>query len=411
MLTERPARMTRLFSRTAPVILAAAITGCAGGLGSRDAELSRALTGGYQGGETVAVLLPQSGRFAGAADALKQGIVAAQAADGQGKRPQLRFYDTSGAQSATAMVSQAAADGASYVIGPLQKQAVDELAGAAALPIPVLALNRVSTAARPPANLYQFSLSPEDEAAEAARRAWEAGHRSALVLYPDGPWGDRMSRGFSQQWAVLGGRIAATEVYSPGGYDFDRPVGNVSAQSANADFLFLIATSQSARALAPRIRASAGGNLPVYSTSHIYGGGFDPQTDQALSGLYFVDIPWLVAPNPADSLSRDRLRQSIPGMQDSYTRLYAMGIDAYRLVPRLSWMSSRRGAVVEGKTGLLKLDSQGKIVRGLTLARMGPSGPTLAAGDMRRPRGSGDRIDPVPLLASRDTAGLDAARR
>jgi outer membrane PBP1 activator LpoA protein len=399
MPIKNPARPLRFVSQSLPFVLAAAIAGCAGGLGQRVTELSRALTGGYNGGETVAVLLPQSGRFAGASDALKAGILAAHGADEQGKRPQLRFYDTEGGQPATALVRQAAADGASYVIGPLQKQAVEELARAAALPAPVLALNRVSSAGKSPANLYQFSLSPEDEAGEAAQKAWDAGHRSALLLYPDSPWGNRMARGFRQQWAALGGQLAASEIYDIGDSNFSRPIDNLTTRAAGADCLFLVATSESARRIAPQLRATSSLGLPVYTTSHIYSGRFAPQTDQALVGLYFVDIPWLVAPDPNDNLSRDSLKRSIPGMQDSYTRLYAMGIDAYRLAPRLSWLASGRGALVEGKTGLLRLDSGRNIVRQLTLAQMNPSGPTISTTDVTSWLYGNNRQEIGPLLA------------
>ncbi len=409
MLTRRPNSPipSRAWLRLA--VLATVVAGCAGPV-QRHSDLSSARSGGYRGGETVAVLLPQSGRFAGAAQALKDGILAAQAADEQGKRPQLRFYDTSTAQSANALVQKAAADGASFIIGPLQKEAVEELARGASLPAPVLALNRVSTG-RSPANLYQFSLSPEDEAAEAARKAWEGGHRSALMLYPSGPWGERMAKGFHQQWLALGGRLAATEVYDPNGFDFTQPIGNLSARADDADFLFLVATSQTAREIAPQVRAISAYDFPVFATSHIYGGRFDPVADQPIVGTYFVDIPWLLAPDAGDPLSRDRVRQRTPGMQDGLTRLYAMGIDAYRLAPRLAWMASNRGAVVQGKTGELRLDSQRNVVRGLTLARFSPSGPALAGVDTRlwAPE---EGLDPKgPLLAARGAPRLAAIPR
>ena len=409
MLTRRPHAPTPLRAWLKLAVLATVVAGCAGPV-QRDSDLSSARGGGYRGGATVAVLLPHSGRFAGAAQALKDGILAAQAADEQGKRPQLRFYDTSAAQSANALVQKAAADGASFVIGPLQKEAVEELARGAGLPVPVLALNRVSTG-RSPANLYQFSLSPEDEAAEAARKAWEGGHRSALMLYPSGPWGERMAKGFHQQWLALGGRLAATEVYDPDGFHFTQPIGNLSARADDADFLFLVATSQLAREIAPRVRAMSAYDFPVFATSHIYGGRFDPVADQPIVGTYFVDIPWLVAPDAGDPLSRERVKQRTPGMQDGLTRLYAMGIDAYRLAPRLAWMASNRGAVVQGKTGKLRLDSQRNIVRGLTLARFSPSGPALASVETRL-WAPAKRLNPDgPLLAARGAPRLAAIPR
>jgi len=359
------------------VALTLAVSGCAA-LGPRDKEIGSALTGGYRGGESVAVLLPQSGRFADAAQALKDGILAAQGADAQGKRPKLRFYDTGDGQAATSLVQKAAAEGAVFVIGPLQKNAVEDLTKAASLPVPVLALNRVSGSGKTPANLYQFSLSPEHEAAEVAQKAWDAGHRQALVLHPNSPWGDRMARAFLQKWKALGGQVAATETFDPNQSSVKKPISNLAARAAGANFLFLAATAQMAREIAPQIRTLLAADLPVFSTSHIFSGSFDAAADSALVGVHFVDIPWLVESQSGDPLSRESLKQRSPGMKEGYSRLYAMGIDAYRLPPRLGWMQSRADAAVQGKTGRLTLDSERNVVRGLTLARMGPTGPAVA---------------------------------
>lgn len=354
-----------------PSLLAFALSGCAGMNMGTDSELSRAVTGGYRSGETLAVLLPQSGHFAGAAQAVRDGIVAAQEADPPGKRPSLRFYD-SATGSSTALVRQAAADGASLVIGPLQKPAVDELAGSAALPIPVLALNQASGSRNPPRNLFQFALSPEDEAIEVAHKARDEGHRTALMLYPEGNWGSRMSRAFRQEWKALGGTMAAAQVFDPSAEDYSASITRLSERATDADFVFLVATSNLARSIWPQIRHKIGSDVPVYSTSHIYSGRFDPQGDRGLVGLNFVEIPWLVEPARGDAVSSKGLYRNLP-------RLYAMGVDAYRLGSRLDWMSHNPRVRVQGKTGILGMDSRRRIHRELILARIDARGPVKLA--------------------------------
>jgi len=98
--------------------------------------------GGYRtrGNETLAVLLPKSGRFAGVAKIVRAGIIATREADPVGRRPKLSFYD-SAAGSIGTLVRRAAKDGVYLAIGPLQKPAVKKLADSTALPIPVLTLN------------------------------------------------------------------------------------------------------------------------------------------------------------------------------------------------------------------------------------------------------------------------------
>ena len=367
-----PTAAPRTFLLSLLAALAVALSGCSGMQMGGSSELSRAVTGGYQSAQTLAVLLPESGRFAPAARVVRDGIVAAQEADPQGTRPALRFYD-SATGSATTLVKQAAADGASLVIGPLQKPAVDELAGSSALPIPVLALNQASTAGRPPRNLYQFALSPEGEAADVAVKAWNQGHRTALILYPEGKWGSRISTAFRQEWKVLGGTLAAARIFDPAAEDFSAAVATLSEQGENADFVFLVATSKLARRIWPQIKHKIGTEMPVYATSHIYSGRFDPEGDRGLVGLNFVEIPWLVEPAQGDAVSAKGLRKKLP-------RLYAMGVDAYRLGSRLGWMSGNPRARVQGKTGILTMDSRGRIYRELTLARFDADGPNKMAG-------------------------------
>lgn len=370
MIQKRPAIFARSVARATLLALTGALVGCAG-LQPSDSEVSLARSSGYRGGEVVAVLLPESGRYANAAKVVRNGILAAQRADKQGKRPQLRFYDTSDGKSTPALIKRAAGEGASLAIGPLQKKAVNGLASSSSLPIPTLALNRATTDKAPSKNLYQFALSPEDEAADAATKAWKEGLRSALLLYPDGSWGNRISRGFRQKWRALGGKVVASQVYDPGELDFSQPVGNLLNSKRDADFVFLVATPRSAPAIWPQLKYQAGSALPVYATSHVYSAGSNRKADQELAGLYFVDIPWLVAPEKGDSVSRKK------DDQGKYPRLYAMGIDAYRLAPRLEWMAARQ-ASVQGKTGRLTLDSRRRVRRQLNLARLSAGGPVLA---------------------------------
>jgi len=243
---------------------------------------------------------------------------------------------------------------------------VKKLAGAAELPIPVLTLNQVTAAAKP-SNLYQFSLAPEDEVNEIVAKVWGEGHRKALVLYSKGKWGDRMSP-FRLQWKAQGGTLVAAQAFNPKAVDFSGAVKKLSEQVAQADFMFLAAPAKLARRVWGQIRSKLGTKTRVYATSHIYDGHFDPKDDKYLVGLNFVEIPWLVEPTPDDAVSSKGLSKQLP-------RLYAMGVDAYRLGSRLDRLSGNPQAHVQGKTSILRVDSQRRIQRKLTLARMDATGP------------------------------------
>jgi outer membrane PBP1 activator LpoA protein len=374
MLKKAPLPAARTLAVSIILLLTALLAGCAS-----DQFLTEGK--GYRAKEKVAVLLPESGRYAGAARALRQAILAAQAAGGQGTAPGLTFYDSSNPSAAPALLQRAAAEGATLAIGPLQKEAVAALAAGPALPIPTLALNRIPEGT-PPANLYQFALSPEDEAKDVADKAWAQGLRTALVLSPNARWGERLALAFRQRWLALGGRIAGSTLYTPDSGDFSQPVADLFAgvgTSPGADFLFLVATEREAGELWRRVKDAGYAWLPVFTTSNIYAGSFDPVAGAGLVGLQFVDIPWLLAPQPGDAFSREQMRARLPDMQDQYLRLYAMGIDAYRLAPRLTWLAAHPGASMDGATGRLSLDPQRRVQRELTLARMDGVGPVRMA--------------------------------
>ena len=332
----------------------------------------------------IAVLLPEAGRYAEAGKAVRTGIVAAQSQGGQDA--ELRFYASRDPRQTPELLRQAAANGASLAIGPLEKEAVDALALQPALPIPTLALNRATNEAAP-ANLYQFALDPEDEASDAARKAWGLGFHAALLLYPANPWGERLAGGFRREWLGRGGTFAATHAFDPEQPDLpqgllaDALAGSIHA--APAECIFLVATAAQARQLWPLILASAPGLPPVFATSHVFEGAQDIEGNQLLTGVQFVEIPWMVDTDPTDPLSRASLDRAQGGLDPRYIRLYAMGIDAYRLLPYLEGLAARPGAFVDGRTGRLSLDDRRRVQRELVLARMDTLGPTRLANRAR----------------------------
>jgi outer membrane PBP1 activator LpoA protein len=84
----------------------------------------------------VAVILPEEGQHQAAADAIRDGILAAYYARPASERPELRLVAApADAYRAAAAVQEAAQAGASVAIGPLDKAAVTQLANSAALPV------------------------------------------------------------------------------------------------------------------------------------------------------------------------------------------------------------------------------------------------------------------------------------
>lgn len=337
-------------------------------------------------GKFIGVMLPLSGSYAPAAQAIRSGMIAAYYADPDPSKPALRFVDTQGT-NVYALYQQLAGEGAQFVVGPLIKDDLAALAQGGELSVPVLALNQAPGTARD--KLYQFGLTPEQEVEQSAGSAWFDGRQDALLLAPASAFGQRMINHFTGYWKSLGGKVLAIKTYRPGGDDFSVPVADLLAalpngQVSSTDFVFLIADARDARLLLPQLHSQQAGQIPVYATSHVFGG--QPDQEQDLSGVIFCDIPWLLDPDEGGSLSKQSLQAIVQQTPENYLRLVAMGIDAYNLMPQLEQLGASAQNRYSGATGSLALQAGNRIQRQLHCAQI--EGGTL------QPRGTAPLLEP-----------------
>lgn len=335
----------------------------------------------------VALLLPQQGQLASAAQALRDGFLAAHYQSGNSEL-HISLHDSSQLTDLDAFYRQAQADGVQLVVGPLEKPLVNQLNRREQLPVATLALNYSENVGEGPAQLFQFGLAAEDEARAVAERAWQDGMRRAVALVPSGEWGNRVLAAFSKDWQARGGSLIAAE-------HVDQPVrlaqqiadllklrdsearakrlrdslgSEVEAQPArrqDVDFVFLAATPAQARQIKPTLAFQYAGDLPVYATSHLFTGSNDPSQDLDLDGIRFCETPWLLG--ESDPL-REQVVGQWPAAAGSLGRLYAMGADAYRLAPRLGQLQTLPGTRLEGLSGSLQLAPGQRVARSLPWA-------------------------------------------
>ena len=154
---------------------------------------ARVAPSGWEGSPPagIALLLPLSGRLAGAGEAVRDGFLAAYFGAGPAPSQSVQLYDT-GAATVDALYEEALASGATAIVGPLSK---DKVARMWALDpvVPTLTLNSVaaSATAGEPARVVQFALAVEDEGRALARRVTGDGHRRVLVFRLGTDWSER----------------------------------------------------------------------------------------------------------------------------------------------------------------------------------------------------------------------------
>lgn len=340
----------------------------------------------------VALLLPLSGNTARAGQAVQNGFMGAYFSTLQGldENQTIRVYDVNTEGGASAAYSTAVAEGAQFVVGPLLRANVITLANDILVPVPVLTLNYLTDDNLAPPGLFQFALAPEDEARSAASRAISDGHQRGIALVPNNDWGRRVLSSFTTEFEALGGTLLDYRSYTPANQDFSNTIedlmllsgsvrryqrlrANIGAplqfdprRRQDTDFIFLAADAPAGRLLKSQLKFHYSGNLPVYSTSSIY--AMDGRSNSDLNGIMFADSPWVISPHSWIEHLPVLFEEYFPN-ERRLGRLHAMGYDAYQLIAALYAARTGDMQVIDGVSGQLYLDTDGRVRRRLSWAQ------------------------------------------
>lgn len=317
------------------------------------------------------MLLPlNGGPFVTHAQAVRDGFLAAAEVQGNVPLP-LRVYAAND-DSAVAIAGyrQAVAGGAQLVVGPITRSSVSALAATNLIPVPTLALNAPEGGGELPARLYVLSLQIEAEARLVARLAYEQGQRRVYTVAGTDALSRRMNEAFVEEFGRLGGAHADGQIYGGDRAGLERYRAGI--QESRADAIFLALDAKRGRIVRPYV-----GSLPVYATSQIYPGGRSDLTNFELNDVRFVGMPWLLQPDhPAVMVYP---REDYGGDLD-LQRLYALGIDAFRVAQQL--LGGRSNVVLDGVTGGLALGPDRVFRRTLPVAQFS-NGNMAVVGEAR----------------------------
>lgn len=352
----------------------------------------------------VCLLLPEQGPLAPAAQAVRDGVYAGWFSTSRSEStpvPELVSIDAgSTPDSALAALETARARGCDALLGPIAREQVTAVFARGELREPLLALNFAEAGTLAPPGALQFALLPEEEAAAAADRLVAQGLRRIATLVPDDELGARSLAAFRARLEELGGEVATVGRYSPAAVEnagaLQAALGFADSQSrlgvlraitglemsmqptrrGDLEALFLVGRAAQARLLLPQLRAADIGDWPVLATSAIWTGSVQPAQDRDLAGVIFAELPWMLGDSdPAPSRANVSV---LPTAQGPAARLFAFGLDAWRLLLHFGWLEANPGQPLPGATGLLATDRAGNLRRQSAWARFNERGEVEA---------------------------------
>ncbi|VEB40497.1 Lipoprotein activator of PBP from the outer membrane A [Chromobacterium violaceum] len=283
-----------------------------------------------------------------AAAVVRSGVEAAAQVD---QSAELYSVDATG-DNVVERYRAAVADGVNVVIGPLSRDSIVKLAPS--VTVPTLALNSVGREAAANPKLYSLSLIVEGEARQLARLMRDDSRAAPLLVVGGDALSQRLGKAFADEWRAAAGKPVRQMAFDA------NDMAPLLQAAGQADAVALALDV----AQAARLKSALTPDVPVYGTSQLNVGGMQPE----LAGVRFIDMPWFLM--PAHPAVQRYPRPAAPLTRQT-ERLYALGIDAYRLAVQLAGSRPSAAVRLDGVTGDLKLGRDRAFERQLPAGVMG----------------------------------------
>lgn len=250
------------------------------------------------------------------------------------------------------------------IVGPLTRSGVSAIAQQASITRPTLALAppEIIDGVESPlsGNLLAIGLSVEDEARQVARGlADQQVAGSAFVVSTSIAWQRRTAKSFATTWRQQGRAAEVMELGYVGAFLSPASLVQIKKRIDAEKPAVLFAALDAAQAR--QLREAIGTDLPMYGTSQLnprsMAGWADTETRTlGMNGVRLVDLPWLLqADHPAVMVyPRWATPTDAPLHSADMERLYALGIDAYRVAREIALRHPHME--IDGVTGRLQMD-------------------------------------------------------
>lgn len=314
----------------------------------------------------IALLLPlRSDTLSTAANAIKSGFMAAYERERDGFV--INVIETSDTASEVAAIYSDVLAQHELVVGPLSRSGVTAIAHGVNISKPTIALNQPEPRTMAgggdsplPAKLLVMGLSIEEEARQVA--TWAGNDKpagKAFVVSANVAWQRRAAKAFAGQWQRMGMEVQAMELAVNEGYLNVAGLVQLKArlQNEKPSLIFVALNADQTR----QLRSTIGREIALYGTSQLNALALSDQeltdSDPEMEGVRLLDLPWLlqadhmavmVYPKPVASAEQKR--------SADLERLYALGIDAYRVARQVGLNEARESgdARNSAKTAILR---------------------------------------------------------
>jgi uncharacterized protein len=344
-------------------IVALILAFTAGSALSQQASLSAPMTIGNGATKVVALLPSSNGPFKWATAAVVAGMRAAHARDAGAISIEVLDTDDQLLETRSGLsdvYKDLEARRVALVVGPLTRNSVNALTGIGRLPITTITLNQPDAELPLAGNMIVYGLAVDSEASQVARASFDdAALRiptrrplKAAVVHNTTVQGKRGASAFVQVWQALGGEIVSTVETDSKSLAGDKVLlsSGPSGSSANKPDIVFVAVSPDA---VKGFKQTLPADTAVYGTSQLnsYVVGSAARFNE-LNGMRVVDMPWQIQADNIAVMAYPRAATTLSTLEQQ--RLYALGIDTYRIVREL--VAQRGKFEIDGVTGRLRVD-------------------------------------------------------
>jgi hypothetical protein len=311
--------------------------------------------------KTAVLLLPLHGQFADEGQRVRDGFLAEHRKVDTAHSINVQVLDTQNYADPHSAYQAAVALNPDLIIGPLTKPAVNALLNETSLPIATLALNQTGPDSVMPANLFEFSLNPQAEAADTAQKIEAEGYHHVIVIAPASDWEQNIVTQFNDAWVEDADASIDSITYQVP-TDIAEAIKNAAKQRSPDELkqtaIFCIVTAQNAPKVLTAVR-DAFPTLPIYSLPMV----FDDSNLAALENVSFEISPWVLE---TQHVLQTELRLSDPQISFEHMRLNAFGRDAFTLTQFYLNSGSFQNLAIPGLSGYLTINTHNVVQRQLT---------------------------------------------